>query len=65
MSGSLSQAFRSSESSKIVSIPARHDTKSGKNVVRWKDVLQYFENAKGVMNGELAVLFLTDDDLEE
>ncbi|KAF9363664.1 hypothetical protein BGX34_003597 [Mortierella sp. NVP85] len=65
MSGPFSQAFRSKASSKIISIPARHDPKSGKNVVRWKDILQYFENAKGVMNGELAVLFLTDDDLED
>jgi len=65
MSGPFSQAFRSKASSKIISIPARHDPKSGKNVVRWKDILQYFEDAKGVMNGELAVLFLTDDDLEE
>lgn len=65
MSGSLSQAFRAQSSSKVITIPTRHDAKSQQRVVRWKDILQYFENAKGVMNEEDAVLFLTDDDLEE
>jgi hypothetical protein len=58
------QAFRTS-SSKVISIPTRHDPKSNRHVVRWLDIKQYFENAKGLMNGEDAVLFLTDDDLEE
>ncbi|KAG0246137.1 hypothetical protein B0O80DRAFT_426407 [Mortierella sp. GBAus27b] len=65
MSGPLSQAFRAQASSKVIAIPTRHDNKSAQRVVRWKDVLQYFENAKGLMNGEDAVLFLTDDDLED
>ncbi|KAK3815412.1 MAG: hypothetical protein J3Q66DRAFT_389253 [Benniella sp.] len=69
MSASPPQAFRSrsssSSSSKLISIPTRHDTKSGKNVVRWKDILQFFKDAQGVMTGGLAVLFLTDDDLED
>jgi hypothetical protein len=58
------QAFRTS-TSKVITIPTRHDPKSGQRVVRWKDVQQYFENAKGVLSGEGAVLFLTDDGLEE
>jgi hypothetical protein len=65
MSASTSQTFRSRSSSKLISIPTRHDTRSGKNVVRWKDILLFFEDARTVMNGELVVLFLTDDDLEE
>ncbi|KAF9363666.1 hypothetical protein BGX34_003599 [Mortierella sp. NVP85] len=65
MSASPPQAFRSRSSSKLISIPTRHDTRSGKNVVRWKDILQFFKDAQGVMNGGLAVLFLTDDDLED
>jgi hypothetical protein len=60
-----SQAFRARNSSEIITIPTRHDPKSGQRVVRWKDIQQYFENAKGVLNGKDAVLFLTDDDLEE
>ncbi|KAG0232827.1 hypothetical protein B0O80DRAFT_275071 [Mortierella sp. GBAus27b] len=58
------QAFRTS-SSKVISIPTRHDTKSNRHVVRWLDIKQYFENAKGIMNSEDAVLFLTDDNLED
>ncbi|KAK3829322.1 MAG: hypothetical protein J3Q66DRAFT_410832 [Benniella sp.] len=48
-----------------ITIPTRHDHTTRQQVVRWKDVLQYFENATGVMNGEDAVLFLTGDDLED
>jgi hypothetical protein len=48
-----------------ITIPTRHDQMTSQQVVRWKDVLQYFENATGIMNGEDAVLFLTGDDLEE
>lgn len=65
MSGALSQGFKARSSFKVVTIPTRHDTKSGQRVVRWKDILQYFKDAEGIMNGEDAVLFLTDDDLEE
>jgi hypothetical protein len=65
MSESHSQSFRDQNSSKIVTIPTRQDTKSGQRIVRWKDVQQCFENAKTIMNGEDIVLFLTDDDLEE
>jgi hypothetical protein len=65
MSEPSSQAFRSQSSSQVIFIPTRHDTKSGKNIVRWKDIQQYFKDAHGVMNDDNAVLFLTDDDLEE
>jgi hypothetical protein len=59
------QSFRAQSSSKVVTIPTRHDPKSGQRVVRWKDIQQYFENAKGILNGKYSVVFLTDDDLEE
>ncbi|KAF9357465.1 hypothetical protein BGX34_009360 [Mortierella sp. NVP85] len=65
MSGTHSQAFCTQSSSKIISIPTRHDPKTAQRVVRWKDILQCFENAKYVMNGGETVLFLTDDDLED
>ncbi|KAF9931652.1 hypothetical protein BGZ65_004788 [Modicella reniformis] len=66
----LSQAFRvrsppGSTSSETISIPTHQDSRTGRQVVRWKDILQYFESAKGVMNGEDAILFLTDEDLED
>ncbi|KAF9357467.1 hypothetical protein BGX34_009362 [Mortierella sp. NVP85] len=60
-----SQAFRTQSSSKVISIPTRHDPKTSQRVIRWKDILQCFENAKYVMNGGETVLFLTDDDLED
>jgi hypothetical protein len=60
-----SQAFRSTSSSKIISIPTCHDPTTSQRVVRWKDIQQYFENAQGIMNGEVAVIFLTNNNLEE
>ena len=62
-----SQAFRlrSAESSEIIHIPTRFDNKSSQRVVRWKDIQQYFKHAEGLMIGNDAVLFLTDNDLEE
>ncbi|KAF9346357.1 hypothetical protein BGX34_004019 [Mortierella sp. NVP85] len=65
MRASPPQAFRSRSSSKVISIPTRYDTRSKKDVVRWKDILLFFEDARIVMNGELPVLFLTDEDLED
>ncbi|KAF9985187.1 hypothetical protein BGZ65_011494 [Modicella reniformis] len=65
MSRTPSQAFRVQFSSKVITIPTRYDPKSKQLVVRWKDILQHFENAKAIMNEEDAVLFLTDDDLED
>ncbi|KAK3815375.1 MAG: hypothetical protein J3Q66DRAFT_208502 [Benniella sp.] len=66
MDPSLVQRFRARYSSEIISIPTRHDPKTRQRVVRWKDILQCFENAKYVMDdGGNTVLFLTDDDLED
>ncbi|KAF9357464.1 hypothetical protein BGX34_009359 [Mortierella sp. NVP85] len=66
MDPSLVQRFRAKYSSEIISIPTRHDPKTRQRVVRWKDILQCFENAKYVMDsGGNTVLFLTDDDLED
>ncbi|KAK3825451.1 MAG: hypothetical protein J3Q66DRAFT_436521 [Benniella sp.] len=60
-----SQEFRARFSSEIIAIPTRHDPKSGQRFIRWKDIQQYFKNAQGVMNGKVAVLFLTSDDFED
>ncbi|KAF9349048.1 hypothetical protein BGX34_002092, partial [Mortierella sp. NVP85] len=60
-----SQAFRSTSSPKIISIPTCHDPTTSQRVVRWRDIQQYFENAQGVMNGEVAVIFLTNNNLED
>jgi hypothetical protein len=65
MNGSHSQAFRVRSTSEVITIPTCYDPKSGQHVVRWSDVHQYFENAKGNLNGKSAVLFLTNGDLEE
>jgi hypothetical protein len=59
------QKFRSEHSSGIVSIPTLHDPTTGKHIVRWKDIQQHFDGAKRVLNGDVAVLFLTGDQLEE
>jgi hypothetical protein len=58
------QIFRLGSSHETTSIPTRPDNKSGQRVVLWKDVLQYFKHAEGVLNEGKAVLFLTDDDFE-
>jgi hypothetical protein len=60
-----SQEFRARLSSEIIAIPTRHDPKTGQQFIRWKDIQQYFRNAQGVLNGKVAVLFLTSDDFEE
>ncbi|KAK3820035.1 MAG: hypothetical protein J3Q66DRAFT_336099 [Benniella sp.] len=58
------QIFRLRSSHESTSIPTRLDIKSGQRVVLWKDVLQYFKHAEGVLNEGKAVLFLTDDNFE-
>ncbi|KAG0232826.1 hypothetical protein B0O80DRAFT_275073 [Mortierella sp. GBAus27b] len=58
------QAFKTA-TSKIISIPTRQDPKSGQRIVRWQDILQFFGDVRGILNGEDAVLFLTTDDLED
>ncbi|KAG0207206.1 hypothetical protein BGX31_002615, partial [Mortierella sp. GBA43] len=65
MSETPSQAFRVRLSSEVITIPTRHDPKSGQRVVRWIDIQRYFKDAQGVLNGKDAVLFLTNDDLED
>jgi hypothetical protein len=65
MNTSLSQAFRAKSNPNIITIPTRQDAKSKQRIVRWKDIQQYFMDAQGIMNGGDAVLFLTDDDLDE
>ncbi|KAF9364644.1 hypothetical protein BGX34_000880 [Mortierella sp. NVP85] len=60
----VAQAFRVESSSKIITIPARLDPKSGKHIVLWRDVQQIFVNARAVLNNGEAVVFLTDDDFE-
>ncbi|KAG0245841.1 hypothetical protein B0O80DRAFT_274098 [Mortierella sp. GBAus27b] len=58
------QAFRVKSSSRITNIPSRRDPQSGQYVVLWDDIGQYFGNAQGVLNGENAVVFITNDKLE-
>ncbi|KAF9362410.1 hypothetical protein BGX34_006229 [Mortierella sp. NVP85] len=60
-----SQEFRARFSSEIIAIPTRYDPKSGQRSIRWKDIHQYFKHAQGVLNGKVAVLFMTSDDFEE
>ncbi|KAK3825650.1 MAG: hypothetical protein J3Q66DRAFT_384803 [Benniella sp.] len=60
-----SQAFRSTSSEDIITIPTCHDPTTSQHVVRWKDIQQYFENAQGIMNGKAAVIFLTNNNLED
>jgi hypothetical protein len=65
MDETQSQAFRTKSSSGVITIPTRHDPTSGQRVVRWKDIQQYFNGAEGILNGQDAVLFLTNKKLEE
>ncbi|KAF9363665.1 hypothetical protein BGX34_003598 [Mortierella sp. NVP85] len=65
MNNTFLQAFTTRSQPKIITIPTRHDPKSKQHVIRWKDILQFFKDAQGVMNGDSTVLFLTDDDLED
>jgi hypothetical protein len=64
MSAPSSQALRCQSSSKIISIPTRHDPKSNQRVVLLKDIQLSFEHVKRIMSGGEAVLFLADDDFE-
>ncbi|KAF9346820.1 hypothetical protein BGX34_003590, partial [Mortierella sp. NVP85] len=65
MSDPPSQAFRSTSSEDIITIPTCHDPTTSQRVVRWRDIHQYFENAQGIMNGKAAVTFLTNNNLED
>ncbi|KAF9350903.1 hypothetical protein BGX34_000918 [Mortierella sp. NVP85] len=58
------QAFRYRHSQEVIAIPTRLDNKSGQRIVLLRDVQHTFEDAKAVLNGGKAVLFLTDDNFE-
>ncbi|KAG0005466.1 hypothetical protein BGZ65_011088 [Modicella reniformis] len=58
------QIFRTESSSKTTTIPTRLDNKSGKRIVLWKDIQQYFKHADGVLNNGEAVVFLTNENFE-
>ncbi|KAF9352225.1 hypothetical protein BGX34_000122 [Mortierella sp. NVP85] len=65
MSAPSSQAFRTQSSSKIISIPTRHDPKSNQRVVLLKDIQLSFEHVvKRIMCGDEVALFLADEDFE-
>ncbi|KAF9363436.1 hypothetical protein BGX34_004146 [Mortierella sp. NVP85] len=65
MSAVPSQAFRSQSSSKVVVLPTRQDPKSGRHVIRWKDIQHCFKDVQYVIHNGLVVMFLTDDDWED
>jgi hypothetical protein len=58
------QAFRARESYETTTIPSRLDTKTGLRIVLWRDIEQFFKQAERILNGDEAVLFLTDDYFE-
>lgn len=41
-------------------IPPQWDVDTAQNVMYWEDILEYFENAKGILKDGVKVLFLTD-----
>ncbi|KAF9958727.1 hypothetical protein BGZ72_011026 [Mortierella alpina] len=62
----LSQAFRvpSTESEAppiIIRIATRLDPRTAEHIVLWQDILDVFEHAKYLMNGETAVSFMVDE----
>ncbi|KAF9953744.1 hypothetical protein BGZ65_004488 [Modicella reniformis] len=65
MSETVSQEYRASSPSKVLSIPTRFDPNTKQFVARWKDFQHCFENVKRIMNEEAAILFVTDDDLQD
>ncbi|KAG0232828.1 hypothetical protein B0O80DRAFT_495915 [Mortierella sp. GBAus27b] len=65
MNETHSQAFRARSSSEVITIPTRQEPGSCKRVVRWKDIHQYFNGAVGILNGQEAVLFLTNRNFED
>lgn len=58
------QHFRAQSSPNVIAIPTRHDRRTGEHIVCWADIQQHFENAKSVVHGNVAILFLTDDNFE-
>jgi len=65
MSTTPLQAFRAQSSSNLISIPTRHDLKSNQHVVLWRDIQRLFQSAENIMHGGDAVLFVTNEELEE
>ncbi|KAF9947007.1 Vacuolar protein 8 [Mortierella alpina] len=65
-----SQAFRLSVSKEtiplqVIHIEPRHDPKTRKHVIFWKDIQRVFAGAKYVLNGEKVVSFMVDDDFND
>ncbi|KAF9360961.1 hypothetical protein BGX34_007395 [Mortierella sp. NVP85] len=58
------QYFRAQSSPNVIAIPTRHDRRTGEYIVCWADIQQHFENAKSIVHGNVAILFLTDDNFE-
>ncbi|KAI1299065.1 hypothetical protein EDD11_006549 [Mortierella claussenii] len=66
------QAFRLCSSSshgpsldaEIRVIPARQDSRTGEHIILWRDIQDHFANAERIVNGDRAVLFMTDDNFE-
>ncbi|KAI8604425.1 hypothetical protein EDD21DRAFT_350947 [Dissophora ornata] len=59
------QAFRAATSTGTVYIPARLDSKTGENVVLWKDIQMAFNKPRCIMSGSDVVVFMVDDDFQE
>jgi hypothetical protein len=66
---SISQRFRAESTfhneDTTITIPTLSDGVSKQRIIRWEDVVQYFPNATGIMNGEDAVLFMIDSNTLE
>ncbi|CAO3572357.1 unnamed protein product [Mortierella alpina] len=62
-----SQAFRLSSTaesgapSAIIRIATRLDPRTAEHIILWQDVLDVFEHAKYLLNGDTAVSFMVDD----
>ncbi|KAG0349051.1 polar growth protein [Podila humilis] len=62
------QTFRSINSTGVVftiNINPRNDSKLGQKVVLWNDVQRVFKRVQFIMDGDVAVSFLTDDNFED
>ncbi|KAF9896067.1 hypothetical protein BX616_008204, partial [Lobosporangium transversale] len=58
------QLSSSTSSAKLRIIPTRLDPKSGQRVILWNDIVSQFPKAERVVNGDRAILFLTNDNFE-
>ncbi|KAI1316804.1 hypothetical protein EDD11_009470 [Mortierella claussenii] len=67
-SGQHSQAFRlrssSSHATLLRVIPARQDSKTSEYIILWSDIQNNFAGAERIVNGDCAVLFMTDENFE-